>query len=72
MGVEFSVLMGEVSSRSILTNLLLSFSFIDEAQALYEKKMSGKFWGRVSYNFPSGLKVPKGLFYILFLSGFFL
>lgn len=43
MGVEFSVLMGEVLSRSVLTNLLLSFSFIDEAQPLYEKKMSGKF-----------------------------
>lgn len=71
MGVEFSVLMGEVLSRSVLTNLLLSFSFIDEAQSLYEKKMSGKFWGRASYNFHSGLKVPRGLFYILFLSGFF-
>lgn len=71
MGVEFTVLMGEVLSRSVLTNLLLSFSFIDEAQPLYEKKMSGKFWGRASYNFHSGLKVPRGLFYILFLSGFF-
>lgn len=37
------MLMGEVSSKSVLTNLLLSFSFIDESQALYEKKMSGKF-----------------------------
>lgn len=72
MGVEFSVLMGEVLSRNVLTNLLLSFSFIDEAQALYEKKMSGKFWDKASYSFHSGLKVPKGLFYILFLSELFL
>lgn len=42
MGVKFSVLMGEVLWRSVLTNVLLSSSFIDEAQALYEKKISGK------------------------------
>lgn len=35
--------MGEVLSRSVLTNLLLSFSFIDEAQASYKEKMSEKF-----------------------------
>ena len=36
------MLMGEVLRRSVLTNVLLSFSFIDEAQALYKKKRSGK------------------------------
>lgn len=42
MGVKFSVLMGEGLYRSVLTNVLLSFSFIDETSVLYEMKMSGK------------------------------
>lgn len=39
MGVKFSVLMGEVLHRSVLTNVLLSFGFIDEAQPCTKKNV---------------------------------
>lgn len=38
MGVKFSVIMGEVLHRSVLTDVLLSFSFIDEAQSCTKRK----------------------------------
>lgn len=42
MGVKFSVLMGEVLHRSVLTNVLLSFGFIDEAQPCTKRKCMEK------------------------------
>lgn len=70
MGVKFSVIMGEVLHRSVLTYVLLSFSFIDEFQPCTKKRVK-KIWGRARYSFHSDLNVPKGLFYILLLSGVF-
>lgn len=61
--------MGEVLCRIVLTNVLLSFGLLMKLGPY--KKRSGKIWSRASYNFHSNLKVPKGLFYILVLSGFF-
>lgn len=38
MGVKFSVLMGEFLCKSVLTNVLVSFSFIDEARPYTKRK----------------------------------
>lgn len=43
MGVKFGVIMGEVLHRSVLTNVLLSFSFIDEVQPCTKTKRVEKY-----------------------------